>query len=291
MNNQKINIAENNAIKNSPLSINPGNYILSAFLIICSALLGSQVRANELNTTHTSSSYEALSQKISDDMRLNFIEKNDTSVISDQIIGKATEQTRDEIQQITKANLLTQPGSRSYAQEFTIYNAFAILLDDFDRDGYHQTFSVIFDADIYSYDGNDIGEVYARLYLSEDGGPWFHYYTTDNFIIHSDSDQDEYEVITNFVEGYPPGHYDILIDLYQVGYPGIVATYSSDDNQALYALPLESAEHDQVYVDTVYIHHSGSLSALSLIILLLLLASRLAQLNFWTRLIPIRKIS
>ena len=275
MNIQKINIAENSAIKNSPLSINPGNYILSALLIISSTLLSNQVSANELKTTYSSTSYEALSQEISDDMRLNFIEKNDTSVISDQIRGKATEQTRDEIQQITKANLLTQPESRNYAPEFTIYNAFAILQDDFDRDGYYQTFSVIFDADIYSYDGNDIGEVYARLYLSEDGGPWFHYYTTNNFIIHSDSDQDEYEVITNFKEGYSPSHYDILIDLYQVGYAGIVASYSSEDNQALYALPLESADHDQVYVDAVYIHHGGSLSALSLIMLLLLLGSRL----------------
>lgn len=273
MNNQKINIAENNTIINSPLMTNHGNYILATFLIISLAFLSNQVSADEQVSTHSSSSYEALSQEISDDMRLNIFKRGDLSVVSDQI----TEQTRDEIQQISKASLLTQPENRGYAPEFTIYNAFAILLDDFDSDGYYQTFSVVFDADIYSYDGNDIGEVYARLYLSEDGGPWIHYYTTNNFMIYGDSEQDEYEVITNFIEGYHPGHYDILIDLYQVGYTGIVASYSSDDNQALYALPLESADHDQVYVDAVYIHHGGSLSTLSLIMLLLLLGSRLTS--------------
>ncbi len=51
------------------------------------------------------------------------------------------------------------------------------LQDDYDGDGYYQTLTVVFDADIYSYDGHDLGEVYARLYLSENGGPWFHYYT------------------------------------------------------------------------------------------------------------------
>lgn len=281
MNNQNINIAENNAIKNlksSPLSINPGNYILSTLLIISSALLSNQVNANEQTITYSSTSYEALAQEISEDMRLNIIKINNTSVVSDQAIGKATEKTRDEIQKITRTNLLTQPEGRSYAPEFTIYNAFTTLQDDFDRDGYYQTVSVVFDADMYCYDGNDIGKVYARLYLSEDGGPWIHYFTTNNFIIHSDSGQDKYEVITTFIEGYHPGHYDILIDLYQVGYAGIVASYSSNDSQALYALPLESADYDQVYVDAVYIHHGGSLSTLSLIMLLLLLVSRL-QIN------------
>ncbi|MCW8994825.1 MAG: hypothetical protein OQK77_03320, partial [Psychromonas sp.] len=74
-----------------------------------------------------------------------------------------------------------------------------------------------------------------------------------------------------------PGHYDLLIDLYQVGYSGIVATYSSNDNPALYALPLESDDYDRVYADTIYIHHAGSLSACLLSVLFLLVVSRLSQ--------------
>ena len=83
--------------------------------------------------------------------------------------------------------------------------------------------------------------------------------------------------ISVVMEGYHPGHYDVLIDLYQVGNTNIVASYSSDDSQALYGLPLESADYDRVYVDSVYIHHGGSLSTLSLIMLFLLLASRLSR--------------
>ena len=284
MNNQKIDIAKSNAIKNfkgSLLSVNPASYIFSALLIISAVFLISQVNASELETTHSSISYGVLSQAINDDMRLNITKKSDAFLVSDQTTGKATGKTRDEIQKIkqtmAKTSPLVQPMSRSYAPEFTIYNAFTTLQDDFDRDGYYQTFSVVFDADIHSYDSNDISEVYALLYLSENGGPWFHYYTTDDFIIHSNSDLDEYEVITTFMEGYHPGYYDVLIDLYQVGNTNIVASYSSDDSQALYGLPLESADYDRVYVESVYIHHGGSLSTLSLIMLFLLLASRLSR--------------
>jgi len=251
------------------------NAIFLTLVMIFWASLIRQVNADELKTTQSTISYGLLSQAINDEVRSNIINTNYTSVVSDQLIGKATGKNRDEILQAPQARSLVQPMSRSYAPDFTIYNAFTTLEDDFDGDGYYQTFSVVFDADIYSYDSHDSSAVYARLYLSEDGGPWLHYYTTDDFIIHSDSDQDEYEVITTFMSGYYSGNYDVLIDLYQVGYDGIVATYSSDDNQALYALPLESADYDQVYVDTVEVHHGGSLSWWWLSILFLLLASRL----------------
>lgn len=260
-------------IKQRSLSLNSVNPIFIALVMIFGVSLISQVNADELNTSQATISYGVLSEEIVDEMRLNIINTNYSSVFSDQQIGKATGKSRDEILQ--QENLLVQPMSRSYPPEFTIHNAFTTLLDDFDGDGYYRTFSVVFDADIYSYDSNDSSPVYARLYLSENGGPWIHYYNTDDFIIHSDSDQDEYEVITTFMSGYESGNYDVLIDLYQVGYDGIVATYSSDDNSALYALPLESADYDQVYVDTVAVHHGGSLSSWLLIILFSLLAIRL----------------
>jgi len=252
------------------------NPVFIALMMIFGVSLISQVNAEALNTTPSTVSYGLLSEAINDETRLNIINTNNSSVLSDQLIGKATGKNRDEILQTTSYdNSLMQTMSRSYAPEFTIYDAFTTLEDDFDGDGFYQTFSVVFDADVYSYDSNDSSLVYARLYLSEDGGPWLHYYSTDDFIIHADSDQDEYEVITTFMSGYHPSHYDVLIDLYQVGYDGIVATYSSDDNQALYALPLESADYDPVYVEHVEVHHGGSLSSWLLIILFSLLASRL----------------
>lgn len=284
MNSQKINITKSKAvqkIKGSVLGIASFHAIFIALVIIFWASLSSQVNANELNTTQSTISSGVLSQDINPETRSNIINNNYKSVLSDQVLGKATGKTRDQITAInpttsqTQTRAFTQPLSRSYAPEFTIYNAFSTLLDDFDFDGYYRTFSVVFDADMYSYDSHDSSAVYARLYLSEDGGPWIHYYTTDDFIIHSDSDQDEYEVVTTFRSGYSSSHYDVLIDLYEVGYDGIVATYSADDNQSLYALPLESADYDQVYVETVEVHHGGSLSSWLLIILFLLLARRL----------------
>ena len=61
---------------------------------------------------------------------------------------------------------------------------------------------------------------------------------------------------------------DVLIDLYEVGFEGLVASYSSDDNNALYALPIESAEYDLEYVVEVYDNHAGSMSALLLLMVL-----------------------
>ncbi|MCI2285180.1 choice-of-anchor H family protein [Colwellia sp. MSW7] len=148
------------------------------------------------------------------------------------------------------------------------------LADDLDGDGFYQTFSVIFDADIYSYTASPWGEVYALLYLSKNGGPWVHYFTTDYFIIEGESDTDEYEVMTTFLSGYNADYYDVLIDLYQVGYNDIVASYSSDDDNALYALSLESADHDEPYIEVVQVHGGGSFSIMSLLIVLIIVACK-----------------
>lgn len=271
VNSQSFKITKHKAIINIK-GQSSGVNLISAMFIALVIIFGSPINADELNTTQATTSYGELSETINNQIRLNIINTNYASVFSDQQIGKAT----GEIRNTQTTSLLAPPISRSYAPEFTIYNAFTTLQDDFDGDGYYQTFSLIFDADIYSYDSNDSSAVYARLYLSENGGPWINYYTTDDFIIHSDSDQDEYEVITTFSSGYNSNHYDLLIDLYQVGYGGIVATYSADDNKALYALPLESGDYD---ADTGYVYYAGSFSSWLLIILFPLLACRFYRLQ------------
>ncbi|MFT6349523.1 MAG: hypothetical protein ACJAYB_002551 [Psychromonas sp.] len=265
MKSQAINTTERKAIINIKGQLLSVKAIFIALVII----FGGHVNADQLKNNQSTVSYGVLSAAINDQMRLDIIDTNYISVFSDQLIGKATGKSRDEQIKLVY---------RSYAPRFTIYNAFTRLHDDFDFDGYYRTFSLVFDADIYSYDGHDSSAaVYARLYLSKNGGPWINYYSTDDFIIHSDSDQDEYEVITSLASEYNTNNYDLLIDLYQVGYDGIVATYSSNDNQALYALPLESGDYDQSYVDTVYVYHGGSLSSWLLIILFLLLTGRVLK--------------
>ncbi|MCG6202629.1 choice-of-anchor H family protein [Psychromonas antarctica] len=288
MKNTKIGTAaKKNTIKNIKglrLGFSPLGNIFNALFISASLTLFNQVNANEQVTTRSSISYGALAETINDVSRATIIKQNNTILVPDQLTGKATGKTRNEIQAAQllpemspQARSLTLSISNGYSPEFSIYNATTLLRNDFDSDGYYQTLSVIFDADMYSYDDNDFGEVYARLYLSEHGGPWIHYYSSDNFIIHSDSDQDAYEVMTTFREGYYPSDYDLLIDLYQVGSNSIVATYSADDSSALYALPLESRDYDDVYIDSDYQQQGGSFSAWSLVILLLVLASRLSK--------------
>lgn len=165
---------------------------------------------------------------------------------------------------------------QSIYHQFNIYQGYSQLIEDFDQDGYYQTFSVTFDADVITTDTHDSAVVYAELYLSKDGGDWIHYYTTDDFIIYGESEDDEYEVYTTLNQGYIPGNYDVLIDLYEAGYSDIVATYSSDNSNELYALPLESSDYDIEYVE----HHShshghgGSNSVTALLLLTLALVTR-----------------
>ena len=160
--------------------------------------------------------------------------------------------------------------ARGSFHHFDIFQAQSYLIKDQDHDGYYQEFTVTFDADVNSFEA----DVYAELYLSKNGGPWRHYYTTDVFTIFGDSNQDEYEVFTRLVDGYNPDEYDVLIDLYEVGYSDIVASFSADDTNNLYALPLESVYNDSYHgADNGNYYasshgHGGSLSLFGLVIIL-----------------------
>lgn len=220
----------------------------------------------------TSISFEGLSKNLTTESRLEIAKKSKNAPVIDQNNGKATSKTRTEIlnnktNKIVKLTPLSTSKSYSYDADFTIYGATSLLQEDYDGDGFYQTFSVIFDADIYSYTPSQLGEVYALMYISKNGGPWTHYYTTDNFLIDGDTDLDEYEVMTTFLSGYSTDHYDVLIDLYQAGYGDIVASYSSDDSNALYGLSLESADYDELYIEVIEISHGGSFSMIIILLL------------------------
>jgi hypothetical protein len=261
------------------------NMSIAAMLLLANLLNSTNAIADE----KTSISVGVLSKNLTTDLRLTIAKENTTASIVDQNIGKATGKTRADIinsnvnsnklsippsKSLSKGKVLAQSRSHNNYPDFAIYGATTLLQDDYDSDGFYQTFSVSFDADIVSYTHNQLGEVYALLYISNNGGPWTHYYTTDDFIIEGETDLDEYEVITTFLSGYSTDHYDILIDLYQVGYSDIVASYSSDDSNALYALSLESADYDEPYeapyIEVVEISHGGSFS-MSLLLLFLLI--------------------
>ena len=122
---------------------------------------------------------------------------------------------------------------------------------DYDGDGYYSEFTVSFDVDTTS----SYETVYASLYLSLNGGEWQHYYTTDNFQINGTSSSDVYYVSTQLTTGFPPGSYDILIDLYDAYDNSLTATISADDEYAL-------AEY--FFEDISYESNSGSSSAFSI---------------------------
>jgi len=149
------------------------------------------------------------------------------------------------------------------------------LFEDFDYDGFYQTFSVTFDVDVNGAYLNERADLFAELYLSRDGGPWVHYYTTDVFTIYGDSTQDDYEVLTTLYTGYATDHYDVLIDVYEVGYSDIVATISADETDSLYALPLESSDRDREPDIIVVEESGGAFSVLGLLCLSLCAGLRL----------------
>lgn len=149
-------------------------------------------------------------------------------------------------------------GYYSIYHSFSIYDASSRLLEDFDYDGFYQTFSVIFDVDVDGVYNDERADVYAELYLSRDGGPWVHYYTTDVFRIYGHSPDDDYEVLTTLYTGFGTDVYDVLVDVYEVGYSDIVATISADEIDSLYALPLESSDRDQAQeVEVIVVEESG----------------------------------
>jgi hypothetical protein len=170
----------------------------------------------------------------------------------------------------------TTQSNESFHQSFTIFDAYTQLIEDIDGDGFYQTFSVTFDADVISHHFQNDAVVFADLYLSENGGPWIHYFSTENFIIYGESTDDEYEVYTTLNNGYIPANYDVLIDLYEDGYNDIVATFSANDSNDLFALPLESSDYDPDYNQYQSTSHGdgGSSSLHFLLFTLVILVTR-----------------
>lgn len=128
------------------------------------------------------------------------------------------------------------PRLSSQAFGFSIYSATTYLDVDRDGDGYYSQFGIDFDADL---DTAEFADVYAIIYFSENGGPWIEFSITENFTIFSNDSEDEYSVNFTLNSDFPANQYDFLIDLYEVGFSGIVSTIGPEDDTDLFALPLE----------------------------------------------------
>ena len=153
-----------------------------------------------------------------------------------------------------------------------IYEADAVVYDDFDADGYYRFISVRIDADTFfshSY-------VYAVIYLSADG-EWFeHFYTTRDFEINGATSDDEYFVEVELVSGYPPGRYDVLVELYDADLGLYMDEYGPEQSATLELLPLEDATFDEPAPPVIVVEEHGG-GAMSLWTLLALLGLAVAR--------------
>jgi hypothetical protein len=141
---------------------------------------------------------------------------------------------------------------------------------DDDDDGYYHRLSVTFDPDVSS--GH--AWIYAKLYLSLEGGPWNLYYTTESFPIEGDRSDDDYEVVTRLLDGYPSGYYDVLIELYDADAEMWVAEYGPNDDRDLAVLPLEDRYRDG---DDYHDHYDGGGGAVDIFMVLLGLGALLSR--------------
>jgi hypothetical protein len=132
-------------------------------------------------------------------------------------------------------------------QVFSIFDAQSVISRDDDGDGFYHRIRVDFDADVDS----GTAWVYAKLYLSLEGGPWNLYYTTNSFEIEDDLSDDAYTVTTRLLDGYPTGYYDVLIELYDADYDLLEVNYGPFEDEDLAVLSLEDFYRDDYYDDGV----------------------------------------
>lgn len=163
--------------------------------------------------------------------------------------------------------------SQSANVDFWFYAADVELFNDNDGDGFYHGIDLWFDADTYY----EYAEVYAVVYLSLNGGPWNEYAVTEDFILTGTASDDDYNIVTELVSGYPSGSYDILIELFDVYDGAFVAWIGPEDTPELAFLSLEDASRDvpveQPEVIVVHEHGGGASSAAFIVFLALLALS------------------
>ncbi|MFK7732897.1 MAG: choice-of-anchor H family protein [Pseudomonadales bacterium] len=136
---------------------------------------------------------------------------------------------------------------------FWVYSAVTALQFDDDADGHYTRLIVDFDVDS-SY---LVADVFARLYLSRNGGVWTEYAVTENFSVLESDASDNYVVETDLLEGYPSDYYDALIEVYDAFDGDLVAEFGPADSVDMIELPLEDELNDRAFVQIAVSTGSG----------------------------------
>ncbi|MGI9265013.1 MAG: choice-of-anchor H family protein [Gammaproteobacteria bacterium] len=171
-----------------------------------------------------------------------------------------------------RASLETVQQNASLCCAFWVYEARTRLFDDFDGDGHYSYLRVSFDIDTSYFEA----DVYVRLFLRGSNGAWNLIYHSEEFSIFGSSGNDEYEVETELVAGFPPDDYDVMIEVYEGFYGELVAEYGPADTSSLSYLPLEDVSFDSRLSPPVVVSSGGG-GAASLDMLILLLFAALAM--------------
>lgn len=151
----------------------------------------------------------------------------------------------------------TLPAAAYASPDHWIFDADVVLYDDLDSDGYFRFLSVRIDADSL----RSSAWVYAELWLSADGKNWEHYHSTDDFWIGGETSDDELYVETELVSGYPPGEYDLLVELYDADFGTYSDEFGPYQSDGFALLPLEDAEHDPEPVQVTVVDGGGGASS------------------------------
>lgn len=139
-----------------------------------------------------------------------------------------------------KVNILHKSTSVSpRASFFSIYDAWVSLDKDYDGDGYYSEVSINIDADYEGVSAN----VLMAIYVSLDGENWELFDTSEVFTIYSDESTID-SLSFDLKYGYPTGHYQFLIELYEEGRLGTVAVVQSSDLVGLADKPIEDKEYE-----------------------------------------------
>ena len=141
---------------------------------------------------------------------------------------------------VSKTGASTGQQSSAFG-DFWFYAVDVDLFNDVDRDGYFHGIDILFDADtIYS-----IADVYVVAYLSYEGGPWNEYAVSEDITLFGSTSTDDYVLVTELLQGYPTGHYDVLLELYDADSGLFLAAVGPDESFDLQSLPLEDSDLDQ----------------------------------------------
>jgi len=184
------------------------------------------------------------------------------------------------------AEKLTLTTSYLHSGNFSIYNVNTNLVSDMDYDGFYYRFAITIDADT-SYIEAD---VYAKIYLSYEGGPWNYMASSDIYTIHSDSSLDAFTIETELTDGFYAGYYDVRIELYDADYNEWVFSYGPYDDSSISALPLEDSfddnfydsytEYDYTATTEVFVSGHGSMGGWLLLAFSLMLIARMLSTKF-----------